>query len=65
MIAITGFTYVSDSSFGVRLAATNATPTPDQGRATSAAAGTFGSGWRLRGKRATTEFDSVSGALPA
>lgn len=65
MIAIFGGTYVSDSSFDVRLAVTNATPTPHQGRATSAVAGAFGSGWRLRGKRATTEFDSVSGALPA
>lgn len=65
MIANFGGTYVSDSSFVVRMAATVAAPTPHQGRATSAAAGTLGSDWRLRGKRATTEFDSVSGALPA
>jgi hypothetical protein len=41
--------------------------TPLEGRVPSAATGDlFGSGWRLRGKHATTiEPDSVSGALPA
>ncbi len=66
MIAIYGVTAMSDSSFGVLRAVTSAVPTPHQGRATSAAAGTLGSGWRLRGKRATTTpSDSVSGARPA
>lgn len=66
MFEMTGGTYAADARVAPRLTAPIAAPI--QGRAVSVAAtGTdFGSGWRLRGKYATTtQSDSVSGALPA
>jgi hypothetical protein len=66
MFETVGGLYAGD----MRVAALRPAPiaTPHQGRAMSATASgnLFGSGWRLRGKGATTiEPDSVSGALPA
>lgn len=65
MFETTGGMYAGDLCVVTRRQA--AIATPHEGCAMSAATGNpFGSGWRLRGKRATTiEPDSVSGALPA
>ena len=63
MITMTGYAYGADAHVVTRLTAP--IPASFQGRGLSAAGAAGTAQWRLRGKRATTPFDSESGALPA
>lgn len=65
MVETTRYTYAADARVTPRSTAPIAAPF--QGRAVPVAAtgSTLGSGWLLRGNHATTQSDSVSGALPA
>ncbi len=63
MITMTDLTYRADARVVTRPIAP--TPASFQGRGLSAAGAAGNAQWRLRGKRATTPFDSVAGELPA
>lgn len=63
MSDMTGYAFAADARVAPH--ATAPIGAPFQGRAVSAAVIGITPVWRLRGQRATTPSDSVSGALPA